>query len=48
MATGTLTRDRLSRALIDLCFERGYAELTVEDLCRRAGLQRVDYRARLR
>ncbi len=43
MATGTLTRDRLNRALIDLCFERGYAKLTVEDLCRRAGLERVDY-----
>jgi AcrR family transcriptional regulator len=30
--------DSLHRALIDLCFERGFAELTVEDLCRRAGL----------
>jgi AcrR family transcriptional regulator len=30
-------------ALIDLCFERGFARLTVADLCRRAGLRRVAF-----
>jgi AcrR family transcriptional regulator len=28
-------------ALIDLCFERGFAALTVDDLCDRAGLDRA-------
>jgi AcrR family transcriptional regulator len=46
MATDTLTRDPLHRALIDLCFERGYAALTVEDVCARAGIARVEFDAR--
>jgi AcrR family transcriptional regulator len=33
-------------ALIDLCFERGFAALTVEDLCLRAGLGRAAFRER--
>src|SRR5215213_2557490 len=36
-------RDPLDRALIDLCFERGFAELGVEDLCRRAGVERAEF-----
>jgi AcrR family transcriptional regulator len=34
------------RALIDLCFERGFAALTVEELCRRAGVGRAAFRRR--
>jgi AcrR family transcriptional regulator len=30
-------------ALIDLCFERGFATLTVEDLCARAGRDRAEF-----
>lgn len=30
-------------ALIDLCFERGFASLTVADLCRRAGVGRAAF-----
>jgi AcrR family transcriptional regulator len=30
-------------ALIDLCFERGFASLTVDDLCRRAGVDRAAF-----
>jgi len=33
-------------ALIDLCFERGFAALTIDDLCRRAGLGRAAFTAR--
>src|SRR5215217_6582343 len=28
-------------ALIDLCYERGYAEVPVEDVCRRAEVERA-------
>jgi AcrR family transcriptional regulator len=30
-------------ALIDLCFERGFADVTIEGLCRRAGLDRTAF-----
>jgi AcrR family transcriptional regulator len=40
------TSDPVHRALIDLCFERGYCDLTVGDLCDKAGLARVDFDAR--
>jgi AcrR family transcriptional regulator len=40
------TRDPIHQALIDLCFERGYAGLTVEELCRRAELDRDRFGAR--
>jgi AcrR family transcriptional regulator len=33
-------------ALIDLCFERGFAALTIDDLCRRAGLGRAAFKQR--
>ena len=33
-------RVRLHDALIDLCYERGFRGLSVEDLCRRAGVER--------
>jgi len=33
-------------ALIDLCFERGFAAVTVEALCRDAGLDRAAFRER--
>jgi AcrR family transcriptional regulator len=34
---------RVHAALIELCFERGFANLTVEDLCRRAGIDRAAF-----
>lgn len=36
-------RPRLHQALIDLCFERGFAQVTVTDLCRRAGIDRAEF-----
>lgn len=39
------THAALHRALIDLCYERGLADLTVEDLCVRAGIARADFNA---
>jgi AcrR family transcriptional regulator len=36
-------RNRLDRALIDLCFERGFAQISVEGLCRRAALEPADF-----
>jgi AcrR family transcriptional regulator len=38
--------DRLHRALVDLCFERGFANLTVEVLCCRAKVARDDFDSR--
>lgn len=38
--------DRLSRALVDLCYERGLAEITVADVCERAGAGRAEFDAR--
>ncbi len=35
-----------NRALIDLCHERGFAELTVEGLCLRAGVERTEFEGR--
>jgi AcrR family transcriptional regulator len=35
-ATDALERDRIRRALIDLCFERGFPSLALEDLLERA------------
>jgi AcrR family transcriptional regulator len=37
-------RDRLGRALIDLCYERGFARLSVEALCGRAGISVAEFR----
>ena len=37
-------RDRLGRALIDLCYERGFARLSVEALCGRAGISAAEFR----
>jgi len=37
---------RLREALLDLCVERGYADLRLEDLLERAGMDSVDFRAR--
>jgi AcrR family transcriptional regulator len=45
-ATGESAADAASpfrTALIELCFERGFAVLTVDDLCRRAGLDRFAF-----
>jgi AcrR family transcriptional regulator len=39
-------RDPFHRALIDLCFERGFANVTIRDLCGRAGLDRDRFAAR--
>jgi AcrR family transcriptional regulator len=33
-------------ALIDLCFERGFAQLTIADLCRRSGVAPASFRRR--
>ena len=37
---GASERERIREALLELCFERGYAELTAEELCGRAGVDR--------
>jgi len=37
-STATFVASPFRAALIDLCFERGFSSLTVEQLCRRAGL----------
>ena len=36
-------RERIHAALIDLCYEHGYRKLSVEELCRRTGLDRADF-----
>lgn len=33
-------RERIREAMLDLCFERGYGQFTLEQLCERAGLDR--------
>jgi AcrR family transcriptional regulator len=33
-------RERIREAMLDFCFEHGYAKLTVEELCRRSGVDR--------
>jgi AcrR family transcriptional regulator len=38
-------REPLGRALIDLCFERGLEDVSVEALCARAGVERADFDA---
>jgi AcrR family transcriptional regulator len=38
--------DRLSRALVDLCYERELAEVTVADVCEKAGAGRAEFDAR--
>ncbi len=38
-------RERVRRALIDLCFERGFPNVTVEALCERAGIEPADFDA---
>jgi AcrR family transcriptional regulator len=38
--------DGLHRALIELCVERGFDQVSVEDLCRHAGLDREQFDAR--
>jgi AcrR family transcriptional regulator len=44
--TATYVASPFRAALIDLCFERGFAALTVEALCRRAGVGRTAFRRR--
>jgi AcrR family transcriptional regulator len=39
-------RPRLHQAMIDLCFEVGFAQITVTDLCRRAGIERAEFERR--
>jgi AcrR family transcriptional regulator len=39
-------RDPLAQALIDLCFERGFENLSVEALCERAGVPKAEFDAR--
>lgn len=41
-------RDPLHQALIDLCYERGFEEVTVAELCDRAGVERAAFAARFR
>lgn len=36
-------RDPIRQALIDLCFERGFSELTVDGLCERGGVDPVSF-----
>jgi AcrR family transcriptional regulator len=36
-------RAQLHEALLDLCFERGLAAVTVADLCERAGVEEADF-----
>jgi len=45
---GDLThrRETLDRALVDLCYERGFAKLSVEALCGRAGISVAEFRGR--
>jgi AcrR family transcriptional regulator len=38
--------DRVSRALVDLCYERELAEISVADICERAGAERAEFDAR--
>jgi AcrR family transcriptional regulator len=38
-------RDPLHRALTELCFERGFAAVTVEDVCERAEVERAEFDA---
>jgi AcrR family transcriptional regulator len=38
--------DRMSRALVDLCHERELAEVTVADICERAGADRAEFDSR--
>jgi hypothetical protein len=38
--------DRMSRALVDLCRERELAEVTVADVCERAGVERAEFDSR--
>jgi len=39
-------RERLREALLDLCFERGLASISVADLCARAGVEEADFHER--
>jgi AcrR family transcriptional regulator len=45
-ASGQAAASPFHSALIDLCFERGLANLTVADLCRRSGLRRASFEDR--
>jgi AcrR family transcriptional regulator len=36
-------RPSVDRALIELCHERGFADVTIPDLCRRAGIEEADF-----
>jgi AcrR family transcriptional regulator len=38
--------DRFSRALVDLCYERELAEVTVADICERADADRAEFESR--
>jgi AcrR family transcriptional regulator len=37
------TRERVHRALIELCYERGFGQVTVGALCTRAGVERAAF-----
>lgn len=39
-------RARLGDALIELCLERGYANLAIEDLCQRADIEQTEFEQR--
>ncbi len=43
MVPGPDQRARVHDALIELCFERGFAQVTVEVLCERAGIDRAAF-----
>jgi AcrR family transcriptional regulator len=38
--------ERLSRALVDLCYERELAEITIADVCEKAGAEPAEFDAR--
>jgi AcrR family transcriptional regulator len=46
--TTSSPNDFFRRALIELCFERGFAAVTVEDLCERAEVERAHFDAAYR
>jgi AcrR family transcriptional regulator len=43
---GQTPRDPVHQALIDLCWERGFEQVDVAMLCRRAGIERADFDSR--
>jgi AcrR family transcriptional regulator len=41
LLSGESKDERIREALLDLCYEHGFAEVTAEELCRRAGVDRA-------